>query len=100
MVDNLYWLQDWRLRMAAERPGDRPVIAIESLTTPGWVVSADFRDLGLHAGDYASQARRLDDGEAWLSVQAEGPVLQVYCGPLMLQDALAVIRDFAGEAMP
>ena len=97
MVDELRWLQAWRLRMAAERPGDRPVVAIESLTTPGWVVSADFRDLGLDAAVYAPGAVRLDDDASWLSVTAEGPVLKVYCGPLMLEAALAVVRDFAGE---
>ena len=97
MANELEWLQQWRLRMEKSRPDDRALFGIETLTTSGWLVWADLRDFGWDASvDHAGVVRTEDD-VSWISSQADGPVLNIHCGPLMLEQALGMLRGFILE---
>ena len=71
-------------------------IRIETLDNPGWAISIEVEgtDLECHAFESISLRRTEDD---WMDCHLEGTVLQAFCGPGNLKEAIDTLRRWVED---
>ena len=90
----LGWLQRW---YAAQCDGDWEHewgVRIATLDNPGWTVAIDLAETSLAGRPYPPADFRRSDSD-WVVTKVSDMVFRAACGPLNLEEALRLFREWA-----
>lgn len=100
--ENVTWLMQWYLAECNDDWEHSYGVKIDTLDNPGWTIKIDLRETAF-AG---RQFQRVEQGEpardleewrtlgSWLVADVYGDTFNVACGPLDLNAAIQVFRDW------
>lgn len=93
------WLADFLSRLGPDTPQRAGRVNLESLDRPGWRLWVDLTDTPLHGAAFEPvSARRAEDD--WIEARLRLSGFAAECGPVNLEDMLALFRDWAEARLP
>jgi hypothetical protein len=90
---NISWLQKWISQSDTAYPDNTYSINIKVISNPGWSIEFDFRDFKYNFLDFLFNEWNIDENN-WLSVVKDDHTITLYCGPLLLDQAIGQLRSF------
>lgn len=91
---NFEWLQEWYSRHTDGDWEHQNGIKIETLDNPGWSVLIDLDGTELSDRDF--QRRQVERSENdWFHLWTDHGEFEIACGPMNLEEALGVFREWA-----
>ena len=100
--ENLTWLMQWYLAECNDDWEHSYGVKIDTLDNPGWTLKIDLRETNLQDRPF----ERVEHGQptsdleewrklgSWLVADGKGKIFNVACGPLDLDGAIQVFRDW------
>jgi len=93
MKETLNWLQNWFYSQCNGDWEHNTNVIIKNLDNPGWKISINLIDTDWENKILERVIIERSEND-WISYKIENNIFQIACGPLNLEEAIAIFREW------